>query len=139
MLVDVCGSWVDLEWDEFIVQIFLGLFDFLGMVLIGVLQIQVYFGLDQWFIDKWLVWFWWEYYDDYEIMVDNQFLGGGYDFLNVVVSYQLVQLWLSWIDLLMINLFDNEYYYFFGGSWMMVINVMFGLLFQVCLIVLLDF
>ncbi|MEM6702910.1 MAG: TonB-dependent receptor [Acidobacteriota bacterium] len=137
--VDVRGSWVDPEWDELILNTFSGPLDLSGTAPTGVPQTQAYLGLDQRLSDRWLARLWWEYYDDYEITVDNQFSGGGYDLLNAAVSYQPSQPWLTRVDLSVTNLLDNEYYYFFGGSRTMVTNVTPGLPLQARLTLSLDF
>ena len=57
-----------------------------------------------------------ERYADYAVTVDNKVKGGGYDLVNLAVSYRPGQGTIEAVTLSATNLLDKEYDFIFGGN-----------------------
>ncbi|MEO1087864.1 MAG: hypothetical protein AAFY88_26820, partial [Acidobacteriota bacterium] len=119
-------SYVDAEWTELVVNTFSGPLDLSGTTPTGVPNNIFYFAWHQQFGDRFDAGLSWEYYDDYPITQVNNFEGGGYDLLNLSLSYRPDFAALERIHLAVTNLLDEEYFFFFGGSRTAVTNAVPG-------------
>ncbi|MEM6792929.1 MAG: TonB-dependent receptor [Acidobacteriota bacterium] len=121
-------GYVDAEWDELVVSTFGGTLDLSGNSPTGVPENTLYLGWDQPIGDRFDLSLSWEWYDDYFITQDNAFEGGGYDLLNLGLSYSpdAGDIALDRVHLAVTNLLDEDYFYFFGGSRSAVTNAVPG-------------
>ncbi|MEM9553520.1 MAG: TonB-dependent receptor [Acidobacteriota bacterium] len=119
-------SYVDAEWDELVINTFTGPLDLSGTTPTGVPDTILYLAWHQRFGDRIDAGLSWESYGDYPITQDNAFEGGGYDLLNLSVSYRPALASLEQIHLAVTNLLDEEYDFFFGGSRTAVTNIVPG-------------
>lgn len=119
-------GYVDAEWDELVLNTFSGALDLSGTTPTGVPENTLYLGWNQRLGDRLDVGLSWEWYDDYQITQQNNFSGGSYDLANLSVSYRPDFARLDRIHLAVTNLFDEEYFYFFGGSRTAVTNAVPG-------------
>lgn len=108
-------TYLDPEWDEFIIQTFSGPQDFSGNTPRGVPDHLLYFQADQevtdWLALRGIL----EHYSDYFYTVDNRFSDGGYTLVTFAAQLQPDFLNGFTIDLTLNNAFDERYYSFFGG------------------------
>lgn len=119
-------SYVDAEWDELVVNTFGGPLDLSGTTPTGVPENIFYFAWHQRIGDRFDGGLSWESYGDYPITQTNNFDGGGYDLLNLSLSYRPELAALERVHLGVTNLLDEEYYFFFGGSRTAVTNAVPG-------------
>lgn len=119
-------SYVDAEWDELIVNTFSGPLDLSGTTPTGVPENLFYLEWRQRLGDRLDAGLSWEVYDDYQITQDNVYEGGGYDLLNLSVSYRPSFAALERIHLGVTNLLDEEYEFLLGGSRTAVTNAVPG-------------
>lgn len=108
-------TFLDPEWDEFIVDSFAGPIDFSGNIPVGVPDHVLYLQADQdvtdWLSLRGIL----EYYSDYFYTVDNAFSDGGYTLVTFAARLEPDFLQGFTLDLTLNNAFDEEYYSFFGG------------------------
>ncbi len=116
-------TYLDPEWDEFVVSSFFGPLDFSGTTPQGVPESIFTVDAEHRPTDRLRIGLAYEWYDDYFITVDNNFSGGAYDLLTLFGSYQLTPGSDWFLDLTLTNALDDNYYHFFGGSRTAVTNV----------------
>lgn len=116
-------TYLDPEWDEFVVSSFAGPLDFSGTTPQGVPDQIFSIDAEHRPTERLKIGFAYEWYDDYFITVDNRFSGGSYDLVTLFGSYKLSQDRDWFLDLTLTNAFDEDYYHFFGGSRTAVTNV----------------
>ncbi|CAA0080745.1 Colicin I receptor [Zhongshania aliphaticivorans] len=112
----VSASYIDPEWDEYIINSWGTVIDLSGTTPVGVAQNTYYLSYDHrlapW-IELRAVY---EYYGDYQITQDNRVDGGQYDLLTLGAS--IYPVW--WPDitfkLTALNALDEEYYFYFGDQ-----------------------
>lgn len=109
-------SHIDGRWDQFTLSGFSGPVDLSGRAPVGVPQNTLFLSADQQ-INPWLsVRGQLEWYDDYPVTLDNRVQGGGYEL--VTLSARIAP--PNWrgvaVDLLLLNAFDAEYNFLFGGT-----------------------
>lgn len=113
--VTVNYTYLDPEWDELIIFSFFGDQDLSGTDPTGVADHIVYVELNQ-EINNWLsARATYEYYSDYEVTQANNVQDGAYHLVNLAATAiapgrEDISLAVS-----VLNLFDNEYFYFLGG------------------------
>lgn len=117
---------VDAEWSELVLSTFSGPLDLSGTTPTGVPENTLYLAWSQRLGDRLDLGLSWEWYDDYQITQQNNFSGGSYDFANLSLSYRPDFARLDRIHLAVTNLFDEECFYFFGGSRTAVTNAVPG-------------
>jgi outer membrane receptor protein involved in Fe transport len=109
-------TYIDAEWDEFVLQTFGGPRDLSGNRPTGVPENIFYAELGQ-RITPWLtVRAQYEAYDDYAISQDNQFVDGAYQLLTVGAQIQPQNARNLSFDVVVSNALDREAYFYFGRS-----------------------
>lgn len=108
-------TYLDPEWDEFIIETFSGPADFSGNTPVGVPDHILYLQADQhvteWFSLRAIL----EYYSDYFYTVDNEFSDGGYTLVTFSARLEPGILRGLTLDLTLNNAFDETYYSYFGN------------------------
>lgn len=108
-------TWLDPEWDEFVVSSFAGPIDLSGTTPQGVANHIVYAELTHQATDWLELTGSYEWYDDYFVTADNSVSGGAFSLLNASARIELPGDRVG-IDLSVTNLLDEDYFYLFGGS-----------------------
>ncbi|WP_394693789.1 TonB-dependent receptor [Hyphobacterium sp.] len=108
-------TYLDPEWDEFIVSSFGGPIDLSGTTPQGVAENIIYAELNHAATDWLDLTASFEWYDDYFVTADNSVSGGAFSLLNASARIQLPADGVG-IDLSVTNLLDEDYFYLFGGS-----------------------
>jgi len=109
-------TYLDPEWDELILSSFDGDIDLTGTDPTGVADHIVYVELNQNLTDWLSARATYEYYSDYQVtQANNVPKRGAFDLVNLSVTARLPGRDDFSLSLSALNLFDNEYYYFFGG------------------------
>ncbi len=116
-------TWLDPEWDEFVVDSFGGPLDYSGTTPQGVPENIFSADVEHWFTERLKLGMTYEWYDDYFITVDNAYQGGSYELMTLFGSFRLTRDRDWYVDVAMTNALDNHYYHFFGGSRTAVTNV----------------
>ena len=107
-------TYLDPEWEEFIVDTFFGPEDFSGTIPVGVPEHVVYLQADQEVTD-WLRFRGiFEYYSSYFYTVNNEFKDGGYSLTTLAAQLTPDFLQGLMLDLTLTNAFDESYYSYFG-------------------------
>ncbi|MEM9618895.1 MAG: TonB-dependent receptor [Pseudomonadota bacterium] len=108
-------TYLDPEWEEFVIQTFSGPQDFSGNTPVGVPDHILYLQADQeiteWFSLRGIL----EHYSDYFYTVDNEFSDGGYTLVTFAARLEPDFLNGLTLDLTLNNAFDETYYSFFGN------------------------
>lgn len=109
-------TYLDPEWDELILSSFGGEIDLTGTDPTGVADHIVYIEVNQ-DITNWLsARATYEYYSDYQVtQANNVPERGAFDLVNLSATARLPGRDDFSLSLSVLNLFDNEYFYFFGG------------------------
>ena len=109
-------TYLDPEWDEFIVETDDGTLDFSGNTPVGVPDHILYLQADQkiteWLTLRGIL----EYYGNYFYTDDNEFSDGGYTLVTFAARLEPDFLKGFTLDLTLNNAFDATYYSFFGGE-----------------------
>jgi len=113
--VNVGASLVDAEWKELRLETFGGTLDFSGNTPAGVPRTMFTASLEQ-KIGLLTAGLNYERYADYAVTVDNKVKGGGYDLLNLALSYRPGKGTIEAVTLSATNLLDKEYDFIFGGN-----------------------
>ncbi|MEX6634288.1 TonB-dependent receptor [Hyphococcus lacteus] len=109
-------TYLDPEWDELILSSFGGDIDLTGTDPTGVADHIVYAEINQEITDWLSATATYEYYSDYQITQENNVQkAGAYDLVNLSATARLPGRDDFSLSVSVLNLFDNEYYYFFGG------------------------
>lgn len=116
-------TYLDPEWDEFVVSSFGGPLDFSGTTPQGVPEHIFSLDAEHRVTPSLKLGLAWEWYDDYYVTVDNRFKNGSYDLLTLFGSYRLSRDRDWFLDVAVTNALDDEYYHYFGGSRTAVTNV----------------
>jgi len=109
-------TYLDPNWDEFIVESFGGPLDFSGTTPQGVPNHIAFIELTHQFTERLSAGTSYEWNDDYYITVDNAYRDGSFGVLNLFGSAKLFADREWYLDVAMMNALDNDYYYYFGGS-----------------------
>lgn len=109
-------SHIDAEWDELLLSTFAGPLDLSGVTPTGVAPNIVFVSAEQRFL-PWLtgrasI----EFYDDYAVTLDNSFSAGGYELVSLGATIEPEGWGGKALDLSITNLFNTEYFSFFGGT-----------------------
>lgn len=108
-------TYLDPEWDEFVVDTFAGPADFSGNTPVGVpdhiFYLQANQDVTEWLSFRGIV----EYYSDYFYTVDNEFSDGSYSLVTLGAQLAPTQLDGITFDLTVTNVFDETYYSYFGN------------------------
>lgn len=108
-------TYLDPEWEEFVIQTFSGPADFSGNTPVGVPDHILYLQADQqitgWFSLRGIL----EYYSDYFYTVDNEFADGGYTLVTFGARLEPNILQGLTLDLTLNNAFNETYYSYFGN------------------------
>lgn len=109
-------TYLDPEWDELILSSFGGEIDLTGTDPTGVADHIVYVELNQDITDWLSARATYEYYSDYQVtQANNVPERGAFDLVNLSATARLPGRDDFSLSLSVLNLFDNEYFYFFGG------------------------
>ncbi|WP_425409369.1 TonB-dependent receptor [Hyphococcus sp.] len=109
-------TYLDPEWDELIISSFGGDVDLSGTDPTGVADHIVYVELNQDLTDWLSTRATYEYYSDYQVtQANNVQESGAFDLVNLSATARLPGRDDFSVSLSVLNLFDNEYFYFFGG------------------------
>lgn len=109
-------SHIDAEWDELLLSSFSGPLDFSGNTPVGVAPNIVFVSAEQrilpWLTGRASV----EFYDDYAVTTDNSLFAGSYELVSIGATIAPTGWRGIALDLSVTNLFDTEYFSFFGGT-----------------------
>lgn len=109
-------TYLDPEWDELVLSSFGGEIDLTGTDPTGVADHIVYVELNQNITDWLSARATYEYYSDYQLtQANNVPERGAFDLVNLSATARLPGRDDFSLSLSVLNLFDNEYFYFFGG------------------------
>ncbi|MCG8442897.1 MAG: TonB-dependent receptor, partial [Caulobacterales bacterium] len=108
-------TYLDPEWEEFVIQTFSGPADFSGNTPVGVPDHILYLQADQqvtdWLSLRGIL----EYYSDYFYTVDNEFSDGAYTLATFGAQLEPQAFRGLTLDLTLTNAFDESYYSYFGN------------------------
>lgn len=117
-------TYLDPEWDELILSSFGGEIDLTGTDPTGVADNILYIEARQEITDLLSARATYEFYDDYQVtQANNVPQRGNFDLVNLSASARLPGRNDLSLSLSVLNLFDNEYFYFFGGLREAAMNV----------------
>lgn len=108
-------TYLDPEWEEFVVSSFGGPIDLSGTTPQGVAENIVYAEINHAPTDWLALTASYEWYDDYFVTADNSVRGGAFSLLNASARIEL-PIDNVGIDVSVTNLLDEEYFYLLGGS-----------------------
>ncbi|MEP2990647.1 MAG: TonB-dependent receptor [Parasphingorhabdus sp.] len=109
-------TYLDPEWDELILNSFGGPIDLTGTDPTGVASHIVYAEINQDITDWLSATATYEYYSDYQVtQANNVQKRGAFDLVNLSATARLPRRDDVSLSLSVLNLFDNEYFYHFGG------------------------
>lgn len=104
------------KWDEYVLQQFSGPLDLSGKTPVGVAKNIVYVAGEQriapWLSGRAVL----EFYDDYQVTGDNSVEGGDYSLVTLNARIRPVAWKGLSLDLTLLNAFDEEYLFLFGGT-----------------------
>jgi outer membrane receptor protein involved in Fe transport len=107
-------TWLDPEWDEYVVDTFAGPVDLSGNEPRGVPNHMAFLAAEHRFAPWFKARAAYEWYGDYQITEDNAHRGGEYDLLTLSGSFDWRDNW--GIDLAILNALDEEYFAYFGNQ-----------------------
>ena len=113
--ITVNYTYLDPEWDELVLSSSGGDIDLTGTDPTGVADHIVYAEINQTFTDWLSASATYEYYSDYQVTQTNNVEAGAFDLVNLSAVVRLPDRDDFSLSLSVLNLFDNEYFYFFGG------------------------
>lgn len=114
--ITVNYTYLDPEWDELILTSFGGEIDLTGTDPTGVADHIVYVELNQDITDWLTARASYEYYSDYQVtQANNVPKRGAFDLVNLSATARIPGYDGLLLSASVLNLFDNEYFYFFGG------------------------
>ncbi len=104
-------TYTDAEWNDYSV----GGVDYSGNAPVGVPENMLSFGINGEPMENLTLRAWYDAYDDYFFTLGNEFEDGGWQLVNLAVSYELPQIGGK-ITATGKNILDEDYHYLFGSQ-----------------------